>query len=67
VRSISVCGLSFLRRVAIPIEIVTRPRSSPAERFISSLVITARRMWSATAMVECSTVFGKMIANSSPP
>ena len=44
VRSISVCGLSLLCKVATPIEIVTRPRCSPVDRFINSLVITARRM-----------------------
>ena len=45
-----------LVQVATPIEIVTRPRCSPVERFISSLLITARRMWSATVIAERSSV-----------
>ena len=60
-RAVALC------RVATPIEIVTRPRCSPVERFISSLVMTARRMWSATVIAERSTVLGRMTANSSPP
>ena len=53
--------------VATPTEIVMRPRCSPVERFISSLVITARRMCSATVIAARNTVLGRMIANSSPP
>ena len=44
-----------------------RPRFSPVERFINSLAITARRMWSATVTAARNIVFGRMTANSSPP
>ena len=55
------------RSTATPTEMVTRPRCSPVERFISSLAMTARRMWSATVMAARSAVFGSTTANSSPP
>ena len=51
----------------MPTEIVTRPSRSPLDRFISSLVITARRICSATVIADRSTVFGSAMANSSPP
>ena len=39
-----IAAVSLCAARATPIETVTRPRCSPVERFISSLVITARRM-----------------------
>ena len=66
-RSISACAARPCAAIATPIEIVTRPRCSPVERLINSLVTTARRMWSATVSAARSGVFGRMMANSSPP
>jgi hypothetical protein len=44
-----------------------RPRFSSVERFINSLLITERRIWSATVSAWHKPVLGRITANSSPP
>jgi hypothetical protein len=44
-----------------------RHPAEPLDRFINSLAMTARRMWSATAIAERKVVLGSAMTNFSPP
>jgi hypothetical protein len=45
---------------------VTRPSRSPLYRFINSLAMTARWLWSATVIAERKVVLGSAMTNSPP-
>jgi hypothetical protein len=45
---------------------VTRPSRSPLDRFINSLAMTARWLWSATVIAERKVVLGSAMTNSPP-
>jgi hypothetical protein len=44
-----------------------RHAAEPLDRFINSLAMTARRMWSATVIAERKVVLGSAMTNFSPP